>query len=154
MLKFNLIRDKYLSHQPSRPQIEKWIRNSLQQKYLNTFLSISIVDEHQSQILNNEYRGIDKSTNVISLEYAESRIKFNLLSGELILCDDVIVREANQQNKTIISHYAHMIVHGVLHLQGYDHLDDDEAEIMESIEQKILHKLGFLNPYQEYNENF
>lgn len=152
MLKFNLIRSKALKHQPTRPQIDKWIRNSLQHKYLNTMLSISIVDENQSQELNNEYRGINKSTNVISLEYAEAREQFNFLSGELILCDEVIIRESNEQHKDILAHYAHMIVHGILHLQGYDHIDEPDAVLMESIEKQIMYKLGFDNPYQENNE--
>ncbi|RTL12079.1 MAG: rRNA maturation RNase YbeY [Neisseriaceae bacterium] len=147
MLKFNLIRDKVLPHQPSRAQIDKWLRKSLQQRYATVVLSISLVNESMSQELNQEYRGINKSTNVISLEYASTRESFGLLSGELILCDGVIVREAQEQSKSILAHYAHMLVHGALHLQGFDHIEENDAEEMEAIEVRILHELGFENPY-------
>ena len=151
MLKFNLIRDRALSHQPTRAQLDKWLRASLQRRYTNSILSISIVNIADSQTLNNEYRGINKSTNVISLEYPDAREAFNLLSGELILCDDVIVSEANDQQKSILAHYAHMLIHGTLHLQGYDHQNEQDAEAMETIEVEIMAKLGFRNPYLECN---
>lgn len=152
MLKFSLIRDSAPIHQPKRNQIGKLIRASLQQKYVNVMLSISIVDLDSSQELNLEYRGINKPTNVISLEYPESREQFNFLSGELILCDEIIQAEAAEQGKSTLEHYAHMIIHGVLHLQGYDHLIDEEAEAMELLERQIMHNLGFANPYQDRNE--
>jgi probable rRNA maturation factor len=147
MLKFNLIRNKVLAHQPARSQIDKWLRKSLQKKYATVILSISFVSEEQSQELNHQYRGINKPTNVISLEYASTRDEFGLLSGELILCDEVIVREALEQSKPILAHYAHMLVHGSLHLQGYDHVDENDAEMMELIEINLLQKIGFENPY-------
>jgi probable rRNA maturation factor len=147
MLKFNLIRDKILPQHPSRAQIDKWLRKSLQQRYATVVLSISLVNEAMSQELNQEYRGINKSTNVISLEYASTRESFGLLSGELILCDEVIIREAQEQSKPILAHYAHMLIHGALHLQGYDHTEESDAEEMESIEICILRELGFENPY-------
>jgi probable rRNA maturation factor len=152
MLKFSLIRNSAPAHQPKRNQIEKLIRASLQQKYVNVILSLSIVDLVSSQELNLEYRGIDKPTNVISLEYPEAREQFNFLSGELILCDEVIQVEAAAQGKSILEHYAHMIIHGVLHLQGYDHQIDEEAETMELLERQIMHNLGFADPYQDRNE--
>jgi probable rRNA maturation factor len=147
MLKFNLIRDKVLAHQPARSQIDKWLRKSLQKKYATVVLSVSFVSEEQSQELNHQYRGINKPTNIISLEYASTRDEFGLLSGELILCDEVIVREALEQSKPILAHYAHMLVHGSLHLQGYDHVDENDAEMMELIEINLLQKIGFENPY-------
>ena len=128
-------------------QIDKWLRKSLQQRYATVVLSISLVNESMSQELNQEYRGINKSTNVISLEYASTRESFGLLSGELILCDEVIVREAEEQSKSILAHYAHMLVHGALHLQGFDHIEENDAQEMEAIEVRILHELGFENPY-------
>ncbi|MEN9947141.1 MAG: rRNA maturation RNase YbeY [Pseudomonadota bacterium] len=148
MLKFSFIRDKVQDYQPKRALIDKLIRKSLQHKYAQVMLSISIVDSQTSQQLNLEYRQQNKPTNVISLEYAASREQFNFLSGELILCDDVIVKEANEQNKTIQAHYAHMIVHGLLHLQGYDHQDDQEAIQMENLERQILNNFAINNPYQ------
>ena len=149
MLKFNLIRPRALAHQPSRVQIAKWLRASLREKYATVILSISIVDSGTSQTLNQQYRGRDQPTNVISLEYASSRTEFNLLSGELILCDEVIVAEAQAQSKTTLAHYAHMLVHGMLHLQGYDHQEAAGAEAMELLESNILATLGFANPYSE-----
>lgn len=149
MLKFSLQREVRRDYQPTRVQIGKWLRLSLRHKYSISTISISIVDSATSQQLNLDYRGIDKPTNVISLEYAASREQLALLSGELILCDDVIVREAQEQGKPIIAHYAHMIIHGMLHLQGYDHLDDADANQMEVLEINLLQQLGFTNPYQE-----
>lgn len=149
MLKFSLQREVRCEYQPTRVQIGKWLRRSLQYKFTTTIISISIVDNQTSQELNLDYRGIDKPTNVISLEYAASREQFALLSGELILCDEVIVREAQEQGKPVLAHYAHMIIHGMLHLQGYDHLDELEANQMETLEINLLQQLGFANPYQE-----
>lgn len=147
MLKFNLIRDKFLPHQPSRVQLAKWLRKSTVFQYSSIVLSVSIVDQNLSQQLNFSYRQQNKPTNVISIEYAETRDTFNLLSGELILCDDIIINEANSQNKPILAHYAHMVVHGMLHLQGFDHDDDQSALEMEKLEAEILIALGFANPY-------
>ena len=148
MLKFSLIRAKAPSHQPTRVQIAKWLRASLCDKYATVILTISIVDQASAQELNQQYRGIDKATNVISLEYPGSRDEFNILSGELILCDAVIVAEAQQQAKPVLAHYAHLLVHGMLHLQGYDHLIESAAEEMEALEAVILATLGFSNPYE------
>lgn len=149
MLKFSLQREVRGDYQPTRVQIGKWLRRSLQYKFTTSIISISIVDSQTSQELNLDYRGIDKPTNVISLEYAASREQFALLSGELILCDEVIIREAQEQGKPVLAHYAHMIIHGMLHLQGYDHLDEQEANQMEALEINLLQQLGFTNPYQE-----
>ncbi len=147
MIKFSLIRDKVLPHQPKRDMFAKWIRASIQKKFNTVILSVSIVDKKTSQLLNKEYRAKDSPTNVISLEYSENREVFNMLNGELILCDEIIVAEAKDQNKPVLAHYAHMIVHGMLHLQGYDHIDDMEAEEMEQLEADILARFGFANPY-------
>ena len=149
MLKFSLMRQRALPYQPTRPQLAKWLKASLQQAYATVMLSVSIVGEAESQELNLAYRAQDKPTNVISLEFVEEREQFNLLTGELILCDPVVVAEATQQGKSVLAHYAHLVVHGMLHLQGFDHLDDAEAEIMEQLEVNILAKLGFSNPYLE-----
>lgn len=150
----NISLSRYLKqdHQPSRPEILKYIRRALTTRYQNVMITIDIVDKEQSQELNLAYRHLNKPTNVISLEYPDTRDAFNMLTGELILCDDIIVAEANQQGKSIAAHYAHMIIHGVLHLQGYDHLEDGEAEEMEQLEVQILHSLNFNNPYLEVYE--
>lgn len=153
MINFSCTRHKTLPHQPKRHQVAKVIRHSLVHKYSNITLIIQIVDNQTSQEINLNYRNIDKPTNVISLEYADSREKFNFLTGELFLSDDVIIHEASLQNKTIEAHYVHMLVHGLLHLQGYDHQTDDDALEMEALEIKILQSLGFDNPYLCYHED-
>lgn len=152
MINFSLTRYKLTQSQPKRHSILKFVRRSLINNYQSVMLTIDIVDLKTSQDLNLQYRGIDKPTNVISLEYPQSRNEFNFLTGELILADDIIVSEAIEQGKSVESHYAHMIVHGVLHLQGYDHQTDNDAEIMECLEIQILHSLGFNNPYLGYHE--
>ncbi|RTK95613.1 MAG: rRNA maturation RNase YbeY [Neisseriaceae bacterium] len=132
---------------PDRNLVAKIIRRSLQQSYSVVSLSIVIVDNETSQNYNLEYRNKNKPTNVISLECAEQRSQFNMLTGELILADEVIRQEALEQNKSVVSHYVHMLVHGVLHLQGFDHQNDLDAEKMEQIEIDIMASLGYSNPY-------
>ena len=147
MLHLSLTKQVRKGYQPKRTDIQKWLRQSLLYTYKNITLDVSIVNSIISAELNQQYRQKNYSTNVISLEYANTRDEFAMLSGELILCDEVIVKEAGEQNKTVIAHYAHMVVHGMLHLQGLDHQNDAEAEYMEGLESKIMNGLGFPNPY-------
>ncbi len=149
MIKFSYLRGKHKDYQPSRSCLDKLVRTSLQHDFSVVQLSVSIVGLADSQQLNFSYRNKDKPTNVISLEYPENREQFNMLTGELFLCDEVIINEAQEQGKEIINHYCHMIVHGLLHLQGYDHILDADAEVMESLEIKILNQFGIRNPYLE-----
>ena len=111
-------------------------------------VSFQIVSSDEMQNLNKAYRGKDKSTNVLSfpMELPEE-VGINVL-GDLALCDEVIEAEAKQQSKTREAHWAHMIVHGMLHLQDYDHIEDDETEVMEAKEIEIMKNLGFENPYK------
>ncbi len=115
-------------------------------------LSIRIVDETESARLNHHYRQKDHATNVLSFTSALPAEVNRLLPrcplGDLAICAAVIEREARQQNKALTAHWAHMIVHGVLHLLGYDHQDDAEAEVMESLEIRTLEQLGYPDPYQ------
>jgi len=105
---------------------------------------IRLVCEEESQQLNHSYRGKDKPTNVLSFNYDD----LDNYLGDLVVCLPVVEREAQEQNKTVINHMTHMIVHGILHLLGYDHEDEGEAEVMEGIECIILAKLGIDNPYE------
>ena len=116
-------------------------------------LTIRIVDKDEIQALNKTYRHKDKPTNVLSFPYegfefeVPEEVQLPLL-GDLIICHDIVVEEAQQQAKTIEEHWAHMVVHGVLHLKGYDHLEDSDAEQMEALEVRVLQQLGFSNPYE------
>jgi probable rRNA maturation factor len=110
-------------------------------------LTIRVVDEAESQQLNSSYRQKDKPTNVLSFPFeVPDGIESDLL-GDLVVCYQVVQQEAQQQKKSINDHWLHMVVHGVLHLLGFDHLDDTEAEEMESLEIEVLEKLQIKNPY-------
>lgn len=117
-------------------------------------VSLRIVDADEIQQMNRDYRGKDKATNVLSFPMdmpAEltSKVELNLL-GDLVICAAVVETEANEQHKTLDSHWAHMIIHGMLHLQGYDHQTDEQAKEMETLEIKLLQQQGFDNPYQQH----
>lgn len=114
-------------------------------------LVVRIVDEADSQALNLEYRGKDRPTNVLSFPFeAPPGIPAELLEpqlGDLVICAPVVAREAAEQGKTAAAHWAHMTVHGCLHLLGYDHIEPAEAEIMETLEKDVLSALGYADPY-------
>jgi len=140
---------------PTQALCEKWVTASLQKAVSNETvdLTIRIVSSDESQALNRDYRGKDKPTNVLSFEFepppglVEMGESLAYL-GDLVICADVVAQEALEQNKSLESHWAHMVVHGTLHLQGYDHIDDLEALEMESLEIKIMAGLGYANPYE------
>ncbi|OCG25197.1 rRNA maturation RNase YbeY [Gilliamella sp. Fer1-1] len=137
---------------PSEAQILQWLDVILPQFMDNAELTIRIVDEQESQQLNYTYRHKDKPTNVLSFPF-ESPVEIEVpLLGDLIICKQVVETEAVQQHKSLTSHWAHMIVHGCLHLLGYDHILDEEAEEMENIEIDIMQQLGFKDPYQPIDE--
>lgn len=134
---------------PTEEKIQQWLCVILPQFAEEAELTIRIVDKQESQSLNNLYRQKDKPTNVLSFPF-ESPIEMETpLLGDLIICKQVVEQEAIEQRKTLDSHWAHMITHGCLHLLGYDHIEDEEAEEMESIEIEIMAELGFTNPYSE-----
>ncbi|MDX1408882.1 MAG: rRNA maturation RNase YbeY, partial [Saprospiraceae bacterium] len=120
-------------------------------------ITLRIVSEDEIRMLNRDYRGKDKPTNVLSFPFempeglpAEA---IPPLLGDVIICDAVVRQEANEQHKPLQAHWAHMVTHGVLHLLGYDHIDDDDAVIMETLEIRALAEQGFDDPYTPDAEN-
>ena len=133
---------------PENAMFQQWVDAALGQYDRSFELTIRLVDEQESQNLNHTYRGKDKPTNVLSFPFeVPDGIDMDLL-GDLVICTQVVAREATEQNKALAAHWAHMVIHGCLHLLGFDHISDDEAEEMEALEIDILKKLGFNNPYE------
>ncbi|MGM8227179.1 rRNA maturation RNase YbeY [Cellvibrio sp. ARAG 10.3] len=137
---------------PVTEHIEHWISTALAAvpdlDRSTSEVSVYIVDEAESQELNLRYRQQDKPTNVLSFP-ADIPPELNLpLLGDLVICAPVVEREAVEQRKTLEAHWAHMVVHGTLHLLGYDHITDPEAEEMEGLETHILTGMGFPAPYE------
>ncbi len=132
---------------PQQAQIQTWLEAALLSRRDEAEVTVRIVDQQESQSLNRDYREKDKPTNVLSFPFeAPPGIELSLL-GDLVICRQVVEKEANEQQKPLMAHWAHMVVHGSLHLLGYDHIDDDEAEQMESLETEIMQSMGFEDPY-------
>ena len=129
-----------LANIPSKAQFKKWAKAALR---VDTEVTIRIVDEDEGRALNSQFRGKDYATNVMTFPLTEEPH----LMGDIVLCAPIVAAEAKAQNKTLEAHFAHLTVHGVLHLHGYDHQIDEQAGLMESIEVQILTKLGYANPY-------
>ncbi|SFR42654.1 probable rRNA maturation factor [Marinobacter gudaonensis] len=111
-------------------------------------VTIRIVGSEESQALNHQYRGKDYPTNVLSFPFEAPPGITVPLAGDLVICAPVVENEAREQHKTLEAHWAHMVIHGMLHLQGYDHIDDTDAEVMEALEIRLLAQLGYGNPYE------
>jgi probable rRNA maturation factor len=146
---------------PTRAEMERWVCAALtaapERADTDTELTIRLVDAAEGQALNLRFRGRDKPTNVLSFPFetppglgaaADGEPPMDLLIGDLVICAPVVAREAVEQGKPAAAHWAHMVVHGVLHLLGHDHMEPAEAECMESLETAILGGLGFPSPYE------
>ncbi|MCK9048205.1 rRNA maturation RNase YbeY [Haemophilus influenzae] len=132
---------------PTEEQIVQWATAAVQPEDNEVEMTVRIVDEAESHELNLTYRGKDRPTNVLSFPFeCPDEVELPLL-GDLVICRQVVEREAAEQEKPLMAHWAHMVVHGSLHLLGYDHIEDDEAEEMESLETQIMQGLGFVDPY-------
>jgi len=137
--------------QPNQEQIRHWVDAALDGFDQDAEIVVRIVDEQESAELNEQYRHKLGPTNILSFPVeVPDGIELNLL-GDLVVCAPVLEREALEQHKALTDHWAHIIVHGVLHLLGYDHIDDKEAELMESKEITILNTLNIINPYIQDN---
>lgn len=125
---------------PSRAQLRSWVRATLR---VDTEVTIRFVDEAEGRSLNQHYRAKDYATNVLTFPLSAEPH----LIGDIIICAPVVASEAIAQGKSLIAHYAHLTVHGILHLHGYDHENEAQAALMESIETAIVTKLGYADPY-------
>lgn len=140
--------DPRLQASVPRPQLRRWVQAAL---LAPAELTIRFVDAEEGRALNRDYRGKDYATNVLTFAYSEDQGEEDsgTTQADIVLCTDVLQREAEEQGKTLVEHAAHLVVHGVLHAQGYDHEDDDEAAEMENLEIEILNSLGWPNPYAD-----
>ena len=134
---------------PDDDTFRRWVESVLSGHPEPVELVIRLVDEAESRQLNLDYRGKDRPTNVLSFPFeAPPQVPSSLL-GDLVICAPVVAREAEEQGKTLHAHWAHMVIHGLLHLLGYDHLNDEEAQQMESRERELLQQLNYPDPYTE-----
>jgi len=132
---------------PSEAQVKAWINAALEEPFTESEVTVRIVDENEAMHLNRTFRDKDYATNVLSFAFAAPEGYENIL-GDIVLCAPVILKEAEEQHKNTMNHWAHLVVHGTLHLQGYDHLIDEDAEEMETREAEILAEFNIANPYQ------
>lgn len=123
-----------------RHKVARWIRAALQS---DAEITVRIVDAAEGQALNRDYRQKDYATNVLTFDYTQEPI----VTADLVLCAPVVAAEAKDQEKTLEEHYAHLLVHGTLHAQGWDHDEDEDAQVMELRESETMARLGFDNPY-------
>ena len=130
---------------PARPQFRRWVKAALMQE---AEIVLRIVDEAEGCELNHQFRNKEYATNVLTFVYDDMQP----LTGDIVLCAPVVSQEAQQQHKNLTAHYAHLTVHGILHLQGYDHIEEAEAVVMEQLETQILARLGYDDPYTEHGD--
>lgn len=142
---------------PTRSQFRQWVKSALQRYAKNDAarhlpeqpaLTIRLVDEAESAQLNMTYRQKNYSTNVLSFPSVHPDQPLEPYLGDLVICAVIVIEEARQQRKVLLAHWAHLTVHGVLHLLGYDHVQEPEAQEMEHLETQILANMGFADPYQ------
>jgi probable rRNA maturation factor len=134
------------AHVPDDHTLRRWVAVALAGRPGPVELTVRIVDEAESRALNARYRGRDRATNVLSFAY-EPPPGMAGLFGDLVICAPVVAREAAEQGKPPGAHWAHMVIHGVLHLTGHDHEDENDARIMENLERDLLARLGYPDPY-------
>lgn len=137
---------------PSRADFIKWAWQAIKPYYYRAEISLLLLPAEQARHYNQTYRNKDYATNVLSFESDEALMVGDeqpVLRGDIVICPDVVRAEAAEQGKTVEAHFAHLTVHGVLHLMGYDHQDDTQAQTMETLEIRFLNQLGYANPYAD-----
>ena len=135
--------DRRLSEQLTRAKIRRWVQAA---QLAPAELTIRFVDAEEGRILNRDYRSKDYATNVLTFAYNDHEEE-DIVRADIVLCSDVLMKEAAEQDLSLEQHTAHLVVHGVLHAQGYDHENDEEAAEMEQLETEILARLGIPDPY-------
>ena len=128
----------------SEEKVRQWVQATLAEDVSSAEIAVRIVDAQEGQSLNRDYRAKDYATNVLTFDYAHAP---NVMA-DLVICAPVVAQEALDQGKALEAHYAHMIVHGVLHAQGWDHEEEEEAQAMEQLETGLMLALGFAAPYE------
>jgi probable rRNA maturation factor len=136
------------SHCPSNKEIKLWIKTALLQQNKKGSLVVRIVDEEEMTTLNHQFRNKQKPTNVLSFSTMIPEPLRGDMLGDIVICAAVVAKEALEQHKAVQAHWAHMVIHGVLHLLGHDHEKGSDANVMEQSEIEILHQLGFADPYK------
>lgn len=151
MLELDLQIASTAANLPSEAQFRAWCTIALRQRTADSELTIRLVDEAEGRELNNTWRHKDYATNVLSFpaDVPDELLDIPLL-GDLVICVPVVEREATEQAKTLEAHWAHLVIHGCLHLLGYDHIEDEEAEEMEALERELLAELGHADPYADH----
>ncbi|WP_286236782.1 rRNA maturation RNase YbeY [Neptuniibacter halophilus] len=136
---------------PTEAQFQQWVDAALGGRRDEGEICIRVVSPEESQQLNRDYRDKDKPTNVLSFPFeVPEGVPLSLL-GDLVICAEVVAEEAQAQKKALFDHWAHMVVHGCLHLIGFDHINDAEAEEMEDLERQILASIAIADPYRDDN---
>lgn len=143
-LNFSLI-NRSTTSIPTEQDFSRWIFAALCHIKRTAAISLMLCDETAARTYNRDYRGKDYATNVLS--FPLSSPQDTVICGDLLMCPQVVAREAAEQNKDLDAHYAHLTIHGTLHLAGFDHIEDADAHIMESLEIAVLNQLGYKNPY-------
>lgn len=133
---------------PDDALIIKWAEHALDEQHKEAEITLRVVDIEEGQKLNKEWRKKDSATNVLSFPVGEPIEQVPNLLGDIVICAPLVKQEAKEQGKDIEAHWAHLVIHGILHLQGYDHESDEETRLMETKEIHILKKNGYANPYE------
>lgn len=131
--------------------LREWAKSALDKNYQTHELTLRFVEKEEIRQLNHTYRQQDKPTNVLAFPSSlpEEIKKIHPFLGDVIICPDVLEEESARDKIPLVAHWAHIVIHGILHLQGYDHLETEEAKIMQTLETRLLANLGFANPYSE-----
>ncbi len=136
-----------LGNLPTKKQFQLWIDMALPKAKQSSEIAIRIVDEREIIALNKKFRNKNKPTNILSFPFTPSPFCPDNFLGDLVICASVVKTEAKEQQKKIMAHWAHLTIHGTLHLLGFDHIKTKDAVTMENLEIKLLKKLGFPNPF-------